>query len=196
MTTAQYAYVLANAGRVPAREIRRTLKVSKNQLEAARRKLNREGAGITLRCFTPKTSICPACGCARVTADRTGICEPCRRARQLAAIEGATGDLMALLPEAERRTYEETEAEREGRLIDPPPARRSTRGLNPYERAKAEEEWELACERWQTARLNRLIKAAQKRKERIARKVRESAQFDESAGKDPKECKEEKNADA
>ena len=180
LTIADYAYVLANAGKVPAREIRRHLRITKNQLEAARRKLNRQGANITLRCFRSKLSLCPSCGCMRATVDnRWGICEPCRRARQLAEIQARTAELLGLLPESERALYAETEAEVES-SADPMPSMPPTRGMSEYQRAKTTDEHDRAMERWLSTYYRRRVKAAQKRKERIEKKLRtsqKSAQF-------------------
>lgn len=172
LTAEQYRYIRENAGKVPAAEIRRRLRIGKNQLEAARRRLNREGAGITLRCFRSSLEICPACGCARATVagHDSGICEPCRRRRQLASIESEISALLQRLPPEERETYERTEAERESRA-DPMPAPPPTDGLNAYERARAEDAHARAVERWLIGYLGRRVRAAQKRKERIMKKL-------------------------
>lgn len=45
--------------------------------------------------------------------------------------------------------------------------------MGPYDRAMAEERHDIAMERWQAARLRRLLKAAQKRKERVSKKAKE-----------------------
>lgn len=180
LTTADYEYVLEHAGKVPARKIRRELRITKNQLEAARRKLNRQGANITLRCFRSRLSLCPSCGCMRSTVDnRWGICEPCRRARQLAEIQARTADLLELMPESERALYAETEAETES-TADPMPSMPSTRGMSEYQRAKAADEHDRAMERWLATYYRRRVRAAQKRKERIEKKLKKgqkSAQF-------------------
>lgn len=73
-------------------------------------------------------------------------------------------------PLDERDTYEKTEAETESRR-DPMPKAPNTEGLSYYERAKAEEAHALACEECLAGNLRREIKAAQKRKERISKKV-------------------------
>lgn len=115
-----------------------------------------------------------------------GICEACRRSQQLARIEAEVADLLARLPESERALYAETEAERET-SGEPMPAMRSTKGLSRYRAAKAEEQNDLAMEQWRVRRLRRLVKAAQKRKERIRRKVESvgpSHEIPEAHGKD------------
>ena len=77
-------------------------------------------------------------------------------------MEGQTADLIARLPQSERATYEESEAQRESRI---PP--RPERG------ARDEDAYQAAVERWEEECLTRRLRAAQKRKERIARKLRE-----------------------
>ena len=83
------------------------------------------------------------------------------------------GGLLPLLSAADRATYERTEAQRETRG-DPMPATPRTSGMGAYDRAVAMERHDIAMERWQAARLRRLLKAAQKRKERVSKKVREA----------------------
>ena len=172
-TERELAYIRERAGRVPAREIRRDLRVGARQLESAVRSMRLRGEDICLRSYRRRTLICPACGCRRALFGRDGICEPCRRARQLAELEGRISDLLALLPPGERRVYEETESGREARAVDPMPSPPRTAGMDRYRRDRAEDEYDMAVERWQARRLKRLVRAAQKRKERIARKVRE-----------------------
>ena len=69
--------------------------------------------------------------------------------------------------------YEATEAET-GSRPDPMPRSPKTEGMDAYERARAEEEHDEAMEQWAARYLMRQVKAAQKRKERIQRKVEES----------------------
>lgn len=159
------------AGTVPAREIRREMRLSKNQLDNARRLINAAGGNVSLRCYRHRLELCPACGCRRATLGRHGICEPCRRAAQLARIEARVAELLPLLPEAERATYAATESLRESRA-DPMPAAPDTSGMSRYEADRAEEEHDAEMERWLCRYLWRRVKAAQKRKERIEGKVR------------------------
>lgn len=169
----ELAYIRERAGRVPAREIRKALRVSREQLKGAVRWMRARGEDVDLRCFRPKTLVCPSCGMARALFGSEGVCEPCRLARRLADTEAEIAGLLPLLSAADRATYERTEAKRETRG-DPMPASPRTAGMTAYERARAEERHDIAMERWQAARLRRLLKAAQKRKERVSKKVRES----------------------
>ena len=174
-TTSEEAYLLANAGKVPVREICRHLKRSRQAVYAKARHLRDDGRPIVLKHFVPRTEICPGCGCSRSTLGELGICLPCRKRDQLATIESRIAELMPLLPKAYRDRYEETEAER-GSRSDPMPKHPTIpRDAPYYERMKAQEEWEIAVERAVLRNLEREIKAAQKRKERIEKKVRGNA---------------------
>lgn len=167
----ELAYIREHAGKVPAREIRKALRVSRKQLEHAARRMREAGEDVDLRCFRPRTLVCPSCGMARTLFGAEGICEPCRLSRRLADTEAEIAGLLPLLSAPDRATYERTEAQRETRG-DPMPATPRTSGMGAYERAVAMERHDIAMERWQAARLKRLLKAAQKRKERVSKKVR------------------------
>ena len=80
---------------------------------------------------------------------------------------------MAELTPEQRAVYEMTEAERESRA-DPMPKKPPTDGMDAYERAKAAEDYDEAMERWAATYLKRKVKAAQKRKERIQKKVNDN----------------------
>lgn len=190
-TTADVRYLRESAGLVPKREICRRLKRSAKAVERKAAQMRAQGEAVDLRCFRSELALCPSCGCMRATVagNRFGICEPCRRRTQLAAIEGRVADLMAELPEEERRVYEDTEAEREARVIDPMPSKRPTRGLSRYEAAKAEDDYDRAMERWLAARYARAVKSAQKRKERIEKKVKTNGCFHETPDERPREPK-------
>lgn len=73
----------------------------------------------------------------------------------------------------ERAVYEEADAEIGSNSI-PMPKPRSLKGLNSYERAKAIDDYDLAMEQWSIANLTRQVKSAQKRKERMEKKLKES----------------------
>ncbi|HIS39928.1 MAG TPA: hypothetical protein IAC12_03685 [Candidatus Aphodovivens avistercoris] len=172
-TTGDLKKVAELAGTMPERELRRRLKLSKNQLHYAVTRLKSLGVNVTTRYYEPRLGTCPVCGCRRATLEEHGICEPCRLKRQLAEIEWRISDLMARLTPEQRAVYEKSEAQRESRA-DPMPKPRPTDGLDGYERAKASEEHDAAMEAWAAAYLKRRVKAAQKRKERIQEKVNEN----------------------
>ena len=169
----ELAYIREHAGRVPAREIRKALRASREQLKGAVRSMRARGEDVDLRCFSPRTLVCPSCGMARTLFGAEGICEPCRLSRRLAETEAEIAELLPLLSAPDRATYERTEAQRETRG-DPMPATPRTAGMSAYERAVAMERHDIAIERWQAARLKRMLKAAQKRKERVSKKAREA----------------------
>lgn len=174
-TTSEEAYLLANAGKVPVREICRHLRRSRQAVYAKARHLRDEGRPIVLRHFVPRTEICPGCGCSRATLGDAGICLPCRKRDQLAAIESRIAELMPKLPKAYKDRYEETEAERGSRSDPMPKPPALPKDAPYYERKKAWEEWEVEVERAVLRNLEREIKAAQKRKERIEKKVKGNA---------------------
>lgn len=136
------------AGKVPAREIRRELRLSKNQLDNARRVINASGGHVSLRCYRHRLELCPSCGCRRATLGKDGICEPCRRQQQLEAIEARIAELLPRLTAEERRTYERTECGRESRA-DPMPQAPDTSGMSRYAADKAaeahDEAWSGGC---------------------------------------------------
>lgn len=172
-TLDEVAYLLDSAGRVPLREICRHLRRSSESVRHMVRRLREQGHAISLRHFEPRTAICPACGRSSATSREVGICRPCQLRRQLSAIEAQTADLMGRLPAEERATYEQTEAETGARTREPRPrAPRLDATATYYQRMRAEEAHDIALEQWETRRMEREVKAAQKRKERIAHKLR------------------------
>lgn len=185
-TTDEVRRLVDMAGRVTRREICRELRRSRASVVSKANELRASGVPIDLRCYRSHMRICPSCGRMSALLGSEGICEACRRSQQLARIEAEVADLLARLPESERALYAETEAERET-SGEPMPAMRSTKGLSRYRAAKAEEQNDLAMEQWRVRRLRRLVKAAQKRKERIRRKVESvgpSHEIPETHGKD------------
>lgn len=189
-TPGEYDFVARMAGRIPAEEICRSLGVTRGQLDGARHVINRKGGRVSLRCDRTM-SICPSCGRLRATVGADGVCEPCRRERQLAAIQARIAELLAMLPEGERAVYEASEAETGApRRADPMPSPPDLRGLSRAERAAAERRHDTAVERWLAARLLRQVKAAQKRRERIRGKVVEAQERVSSSEKTEEEADE------
>lgn len=179
-TYAEVRYLLDSAGGVPKREMCRHLRRSGKAVERMASRLREQGHAISLRCYQPTTIICPACGRSSATAKETGICRPCTLRRRLAATEGQIAELMHRLPPNVRAIYEDTEAEKGSRAFDPMPrapyyAEPPTR----YRRLRDEEAYDRAMEEWEARRVQRELKAAQKRKERIQRKLRELCRVSE-----------------
>lgn len=169
-TTDEVRRLVDMAGRVPRREICRELRRSRKAVEHKAAELRGRGVPVDLRCFRSELETCPSCGRRSALLGKEGICEACRRVEQLARIEAETSGLLAGLPPEERETYERTEAARETGS-EPMPELLPTRGLSRYRCAANEDANDRAMEQWRVRRLRRLVKAAQKRKERIARKV-------------------------
>ena len=165
------AYLVENAGKIPKREICKKLKRSGKSVERKAAWLRKQGVAIDLRSYRASLAPCPACGRMSGLLGSDGICEPCRRRDQLAGIHARIAELMPLLPQEDRDVYERTEAETESRY-DPLPKAPRTDGLSFYAKARAEESHSLAVERTVARNLRREIKAAQKRKERIEKKVK------------------------
>lgn len=170
-TTQEVAYLIENAGRIPKREICKHLKRRSESVSQKAKALRAQGVPVELRCYKPKLEACPACGCMRSTLGRHGICEVCRKRAQLSVIHARISRLLHMLPFEERDKYADTEAEVES-VPDPMPASPRLDGLSYYAQCKAKESRDRAMEAWQIRNLNRQVKAAQKRKERIQKKVK------------------------
>lgn len=170
-TTSEVAYLVENAGRIPKREICKHLKRRSESVNQKAKALRAQGVPVNLRCYKPKLEICPACGCMRATLGKHGICEVCRKRVQLASIHTRISNLLHRLPFEERETYAVTEAEIES-TVDPMPRAPRTQGLSYYHACRAQELHDRAMEKWQLRNLGRQVKAAQKRKERIEKKVK------------------------
>ncbi len=169
-TTGDIKQVAELAGTMPERELRKRLKLSKRQLQYAKELLRKRGTPVSTHYFVSKLVTCPSCGKKRSTIGRHGICEPCRLRRQLAETESMIADLMHRLTREQRAVYEQTESERESKresLPKPP----NTKGLTPYEAAKAKDDYARAAEQSEITYLTRRIRAAQKRRDRIKEKV-------------------------
>lgn len=170
-TVAEEQFLIVNAGKLPKRDICQMLRRSSKSVERKAVQLRAQGARIELRYHYPTLEPCPKCGCLSGTIDRTGMCKPCRKRDQLATIEARISDLMSLLPPEERDIYERTEAKRASKL-EPLPEPPNTDGMSEYRKAYHEEAYAAALEDVLIRNLNRLVRAEQKRKERIERKVK------------------------
>lgn len=170
-TVAEEQFLVANAGRIPKRDICQMLKRSSNSVKMKAAALRRNGVDVCLRYYHPTLEPCPSCGKPSATIDRSGRCEPCRRRDQLAGIHARIADLLPLLSPEERDIYERTEAKVESKA-DPLPEAPDTEGMTAYRRAYAEEAHAIAVEACVSSNLRRAVKAAQKRKERIEKKVK------------------------
>ena len=166
-TAAETRYVSRLAGLVPIGRIAADLgrDVADVADECARIGVDPRYAGVALQW-------CDLCSSWRPTMTRSGHCMVCERRAQLARIEGRISDLLSQLPPETRAIYADTEAER-GSRTDPPPAHPATLGMGEREEIEAESAYLASYAEWEAAQISRRVKAAQKRKERIQRKVRE-----------------------
>ncbi len=170
-TVAELRYLRDNAGVLPRRELSRALKRGARSIIQQAYRMRRDGEDVDLRCFEGRLETCPSCGALRSRMGAEGICEPCRRRRQLAKVHDRISVLLAQLPPEQRAVYDDTEAETAS-SADPMPRMPDTSQMGRYERARAEEAHEVAVEDWLARNLRRQIKAAQKRKERIQKKLK------------------------
>ena len=171
-TTQEDRYLLEHAGRIPKRDICLHLRRSSKSVERRAAWHRSQGRAIELRCFKPRTEFCPGCGCRRTTLGKFGICEVCRRRDQLVQIESRIAALFPLLSQQDRDRYEETEAETESRRDPRPKSPRIPAGTSYYREQRIREAHDMEVERFEIANLKREIKATQKRKERIEKKVK------------------------
>ena len=167
-TVSEERWLIEHAGRIPKREICEHLKRGSRAVEAKARRLRQAGVSIQLRHHATKLQTCPSCGCARATCSEIGICEVCRRKARLERVQGAIAVELAKLPASARAVYERTEAEIESRVPGNPPQLKIDPDAPVHVRDRAIEAHARAVERWEVDRLKRQIRAAQKRKERIA----------------------------
>ena len=169
-TSGEILWLLTHAGTDSKRDICQHLRRSSSSVEAMAHRLRLQGHDVSLRHYARQAVVCPSCGRSSVTARETGICRPCQLRRRLRALQGDIADVMARMPPEMRATYEATEAELGGRVAEPMPKRPKPTGT-PYERARAEEAWDAAVEEWEARRLHRELRSAQRRKERMQRRL-------------------------
>ena len=174
-TSQEVRFLLDNAGRMPLRELCRSLRRSASSVTSMAARMRAQGRRCDLRHWEPTLVVCPSCGQPSATARETGVCRPCQLRRRLAAIEGSCADLLARMPAGDRATYGRTEAEvGEPRAHDPMPRRpRADPRATPYERDRDAEAHARAVEEWEARRLQRAVGAARKRRERMRRRLRD-----------------------
>ena len=156
------------AGAVPLRMLAADLRRTPQDVaeEAARLELSLEYAGTPLYW-------CDECANWRVKLDASGRCRVCRKRELNQRNESKIAVLLAALPPDVRETYADTEAERGCRKREPKPSCPDTRGMAPRDAVAAESAHLAALDDWEYRQEHRRGKAVQKRKERIAAKVRE-----------------------
>lgn len=163
-------YLIENAGLIPRREICEKLKRSRKSVQRKCDNLRAQGLAISLRCYKPKLSACPSCGCLRSSLGVLGVCIPCRLRFQVEGTEADVSELLQRLPFEVRDVYAETEADRLSRS-DPMPRAPLTEGLSRYEAAREREKYDRELEEWAIANLTRRADAARQRKKNIKEKL-------------------------
>ena len=145
-TTAEVAYLEANAGKVPRRDICRELRRSSASVKTKASRL-----GLSLRVVRWGLVWCDECASWRSSVgERTGWCRVCEMRRRLAGREAACAEEMARMTPGQRAVYERSEALRGRRsaaaAMPPMP---DTRRMRAADETRAMREWHLEVERIQ-----------------------------------------------
>lgn len=117
---------------------------------------------------------CSECASWARRVDKSGRCDKCRARASLQRIEARTAALMELLPLEKREKYAMEEAKRGGRVWEAPPLAPDVSGMPPREAVAAATAYLADLGDWEAGKALRARKSAQKRKERVAAKVRET----------------------
>lgn len=170
-TTSKTGYLLENAGSMALEDIASSLGCTPESVKQQAKRIRRTGQHVSLRRKPVGLRICPSCGKRRSTFSESGGCRVCELDERLATIKSRQAALLSHLPPSDRATYARTEAQlASDPLPKPKPAR--TIGMTAAEKMEAAEARDRAIEAWEIGCLNRKIKAAQKRKERMEEKCR------------------------
>ena len=173
-TKGEERFLAENAGRMPRRDICRELRRSSSSVYAKAHQLRRRGIPVELRCWVPRCWPCPKCGRMRSVMKSDGTCQVCRERDALRRCRDETDALLARLDPAERAAYEAADRWLGSRVDPLPPEPDVPEGASLYVRTRERDLWLLACEGVEIANARRELKAAQKRKERVCRKVEDS----------------------
>lgn len=166
-STKDLEYLRDNAGVVPMRDICRHLKRSKNSVDWMSRHI-----GVSLRCYRRTLEWCPSCAKWRSTVSpRTGQCRVCSKRKSLVDGEWRISDALAQLTPEQRSRYEEEEVKRGKRRMPVKPKKMFVSPRNRYRRAKEEERYAIALERWEIKCIDLDIDANKTRLKRIREKL-------------------------
>lgn len=172
-TVSEEAFVERNAGRMSVRELAAELGRSPKAVTRKAASMRAQGRPVFLRVVREVLEVCPSCGRKSPSVDRRhGLCQICRLEGQLACIRARTDALLAKLPMELRERYADGESRLGARKLESVPAPIAARVFDTSLAARAEA-WE--AERVEEAlakNLRRRVKAAQKRKERVQKKVK------------------------
>lgn len=160
--------LLGDAGRVSIEKLTKKLGRTREELEWVVARLRAFGYPVSLT-----LAICPMCGNMAPIVYGEGICWPCHYRRALERTQAQIASLLPLLSPEDRKTYEDTEAQLGGYIIEGMPTSRSPRSTaNALNRVREEDKALASLSDWEARRIRRALKASQKRKERISRKAR------------------------
>lgn len=168
-TESELAFLIENAGRMPRKMLCKRMGRSSDEIEAVVARLRKIGYPISLDVET-----CPMCGRRAPIVYSLGICKPCQYRRAYGKTQREIADMLPLLTAEDRATYEDTESDLGSRVHDdmPTPSPKPAPNATPAELMAYEDAQCKAMADWEARRIHRKLKAAQKRKERIARKAR------------------------
>lgn len=172
-TVSEEALLERCAGRISVPELANALGRSPKAVTRKAASMRAQGRPVFLRAVREVLEVCPSCGRSSPSVDRRhGLCQICRLEGQLACIQARTDALLARLPMELRERYADSESRLGPRKTDPVPAPIAVRALDPSLSRRAEA-WQAGrVEEALVKNLKRRIKAAQKRKERVQKKLK------------------------
>lgn len=177
-TTDELSFLSENAGVLTKKEIAERLGRTPESVAQAAKRLNRQGAGVSLR--KPYSgSLCPSCGCERLIwtqrGKAAGMCRICEKKAQIATVKARMAKLAPRLSPEDRAAYARTEAQTQSSMLPKPkpkPKPKRSARKTPAKKAREERKRKAALEAWEVGCLHRELRAAQKRKERMEKKCR------------------------
>ncbi|MCI2241050.1 MULTISPECIES: hypothetical protein [Coriobacteriia] len=116
---------------------------------------------------------CDECASLTGRLHPSGMCWKCAYRRQLQQVEARTAALLKRLPWDKVEDYATREAERGSARHEPAPTPPDTLNAPPRAAVALQTAYLASRSEWEARKARRKLKAAQKRKERIAAKVRE-----------------------
>lgn len=164
----QLRYLLRNAGRIPADTLCENLERDTAEVERVTARLRTLGYPVSLT-----LAICPTCGEMAPLKQWSGICDACNQQRLYRRTLNKSAEVFRRLTPKDRATYEDCDAETGGRKFDSLPLPTLVcSDADVVERMRAEDAALTARAEWRAKRIERKRRAAQKRKERMMKKVR------------------------
>lgn len=151
-TTEEIRFLRENAGKMPLRDLCRKLKRPTDAIAMMASRMR-----LSLRCYNSKLQWCDRCASWRSSlSEKTGHCRVCFKRDQLSRAKARTAAAYATLSAKDKQIYSKNVAMRESSAI-PRPKEPVSLHRSDYERRKAEEQHQIALERWEIKRLDKLI---------------------------------------